>query len=116
MVADRHVLGEVGSRDGDADRVARLEEVGPGLERHLEFVLDPRLEGVVTCEVVPVARPDPPLGDQVEQTRTSGEWLVRFQRYGSDDDDLVERADEVRSRLLKRPADSPRPDRAVPEH
>lgn len=55
-------------------------------------------------------------GEQVEQTRTSGEWLARFQLYGSDYDDLVERADELRSRMLERPADSPRPDRAVPEH
>ncbi|MDZ7849535.1 MAG: ATP-grasp domain-containing protein [Halodesulfurarchaeum sp.] len=50
-------------------------------------------------------------GDEIEQTRTSGFWVARFNLFGEDYEALVDRADEIRSDILKQPEESPEPDR-----
>lgn len=50
-------------------------------------------------------------GDTVGQTRTSGEWLARFHLFGDDYASIRDRADELRANLLRRPEESPQPER-----
>ncbi|MFW5922207.1 MAG: ATP-grasp domain-containing protein [Halodesulfurarchaeum sp.] len=50
-------------------------------------------------------------GDEIEQTRTSGFWVARFHLFGSDYQKMLDRADEIRSGILKRPEESPEPER-----
>ncbi len=50
-------------------------------------------------------------GDRIEQLRSSGFWVARFHLFGEDYPAMLERADEIRAGLLKRPAESPESDR-----
>lgn len=50
-------------------------------------------------------------GDEIEQTRTSGFWVSRFHLFGEDYSAMVDRADEIRTGLLKKPEESPEPER-----
>ena len=50
-------------------------------------------------------------GDEIEQTRTSGFWVARFHLFGEDYEEMLDRADEIRSGILKKPEESPEPDR-----
>ncbi|MFB6109703.1 MAG: acetyl-CoA carboxylase biotin carboxylase subunit family protein [Halodesulfurarchaeum sp.] len=50
-------------------------------------------------------------GEEIEQTRTSGFWLARFHLFGDDYDELVARADELRTNMLKQPERSPESER-----
>lgn len=50
-------------------------------------------------------------GDEIEQTRTSGFWVARFHLFGDEYEEMVNRADEIRSGILERPEESPEPER-----
>ncbi len=50
-------------------------------------------------------------GDEIEQTRTSGFWVARFHLFGDDYGEMLDRADEIRTGILKKPEESPEPER-----
>lgn len=50
-------------------------------------------------------------GDTIEQLRSSGFWVARFHLFGEDYQAMLDRANEIRTGLLKRPEESPEPDR-----
>ncbi len=48
-----------------------------------------------------------PRGSTVKQKETTGVWLARFELFGDDMVELCEKADELRSNMLKKPEYSP---------
>ncbi|MFW5965279.1 MAG: ATP-grasp domain-containing protein [Halodesulfurarchaeum sp.] len=72
-----------------------------------EFVDFEYLESVEDTDIEVFVEP----GDEIEQTRTSGFWLARFHLFGDDYDELLDRADEIRSGILKQPELSPESER-----
>ncbi|AOW80890.1 ATP-grasp domain-containing protein [Halodesulfurarchaeum formicicum] len=49
--------------------------------------------------------------DEIEQTRSSGFWLARFHLFGEDYQEMLDRADEIRTNMLEQPELSPEPER-----
>jgi len=50
-------------------------------------------------------------GDEIQQSSSSGFWVARFHLFGEDYDEMLARADEIRTGILKRPSESPESER-----
>lgn len=91
----------------DPERVcAQFHTVTFGEGRAEEFLDFEFARSVDDPEIELLYDPD----DEVDQTKTSGEWLARFQLCDDDYETVRDRGDELRSRMLKRPELSPDPE------